>query len=273
MKADMHNHTIYSDGTLNPIELSKYAKSKGLNLIAITDHDSICAFTEDLSIAEIPIIKGVELSTYYNGENIHLLGYFINNKTTIEIEELLKYFEEKRKERVYEIIKKLKIHYNIDIEYESIKKYADGAIGRVHIAKAVGEKYKMPYKEVFERYIGDNQLAYVPTENFDFKDAIDVLHRNNAIAVLAHPVYIKKNNIEELIQLGIDGIEAHYPANTTEDENYYLELANKYNLIITGGSDFHTLPQKEGDGDIGLSTIQSEELKVLLKKLNINIKE
>ena len=104
MKADMHNHTIYSDGSLTPLELAEYGSSKGLNLIAITDHDSVSAFKEDLTSSVIPIIKGVELSTYYNGENIHLLGYFVNNESPKAIEELLQYFEQKRKERVYEII-------------------------------------------------------------------------------------------------------------------------------------------------------------------------
>ena len=273
MKADMHNHTIYSDGSLTPLELAEYGSSKGLNLIAITDHDSVSAFKEDLTSSVIPIIKGVELSTYYNGENIHLLGYFVNNESPKAIEELLQYFEQKRKERVYEIIEKLKKYYDLELVYDDIKKYADGAIGRVHVAKAIEEKYKVPFKEVFDKYIGNDQLAYVPTENFDFKDAIDVLHNNNAIAVLAHPMYITKNNVEELIKLGVDGIEAHYSKHTEEEEQQYLKLAKKYNLLVTGGSDLHRYPEKEDDVDLGQATISGKELEELLEKLNFKIKE
>ena len=94
MKADLHNHTIYSDGILTPFELSKYAKEKKLDLIAITDHDSTNAFKEENNYS-VPIIKGVELSTFHNGENIHLLGYFINNYVPEELNELLNTFAEK----------------------------------------------------------------------------------------------------------------------------------------------------------------------------------
>ena len=273
MKADLHNHTIYSDGILKPLELAEYGAKKGIDLIAITDHDSVTAFSEDLKKTVIPIIKGVELSTYYNGENIHLVGYFINNESPKEIEELLQYFERKRKDRVYEIIKKLKKYYDIELTYDDIKKYADGAIGRVHVAKAIEEKYQVPFKETFDKYIGNDQLAYVPTENFNFKDAIDVLHKNNALAILAHPMYIIKNDVEELIKLGVDGIEAHYSKHTREQEEIYLKLAKKYKLLVTGGSDFHKYPETEDDIDLGKATVSGKELEELLNKLNFKIKE
>lgn len=273
MRADMHNHSIYSDGILAPLELAHYGVSKGLDIIAITDHDSLKAFENELENLPISIIKGVELSTYYNNENIHLLGYFIDNESRTEIEETIEYYELKRKERIHRVIEKLKIYYELELTYEEIEKYADGAIGRVHVAKALEEKYKVPFSEVFDKYIGNNQLAYVPTENLDFQDAIELLHKNNAIAILAHPTYIKKNSIAELILMGLDGLEVYHPNNSLEEQIYYSELAKKYNLLITGGSDFHKYPNSKTDIDMGIATVSGEELQKILMKLNFKIKE
>lgn len=272
MKADLHNHTINSDGILTPTELLNHARKQGVNIIAITDHDSVKSL-EEIRKNHLPIIIGVELSTYSKGENIHLLGYFIHNEIPTEMVETLDYYTEKRKERVIEIIKKLKHHFNLELKYEDISKFADGAIGRVHVAMAIEEKYQIPYKESFEKYIGDDCLAYVKTENLDFKDAIDLLHRNNAIAVLAHPVHIKKNNVEDLIRLGVDGIEAYYPSNTDLDEKIFLKLAKKHNLLITGGSDFHKYPENDEMKELGYSTISDKDLDLFLNKVEYEIKE
>lgn len=272
MKADLHNHTVNSDGILTPTELYKYARKRDVDVIAITDHDSIKAINE-IKENNLPIIIGVELSTYSKGENIHLLGYFIHNEIPKKICSILDYYAQKRQERALEVIEKLKKYFNISIKYEDIEKYADGAIGRVHIAQAIEEKYKVPFNEIFEKYIGDDALAYVKTENLDFKEAIDILHNNNAIAVLAHPVYIKRNNVEDLVKMGVDGIEAFYPTNTIEDEKYFLKLAKKYKLLVTGGSDFHKYPEDDSMKDLGYSTITAKNLELFLEKVEYEIKE
>lgn len=272
MKADLHNHTIHSDGILTPTELLNYARKQRVNIIAVTDHDSIKA-VEEIKENKLPIIIGTELSTYSKGENIHLLGYFIHNEIPPKMIETLNYFTEKRKERVIEMIKRLKQHFNLELKYEDILKFADGAISRTHVAKALEEKYQIPYREIFDKYIGDDCLAYVKTENLDFKDAIDLLHQNNAIAVIAHPVHIKKNNIEDLIKLGVDGIEAYYPSNEIEDEKKFLKLAKKYKLLVTGGSDFHSYPESSEMKELGYSTISGKDLDLFLNKIEYEIKE
>ena len=271
MKADLHCHTKYSDGDLTPIELATFAKEKGVDIIAITDHDTIKVLDREVNASTIPILKGVELSTYHNNECIHLLGYFKNNEVSIEIKEFLQTFEGKRKNRISKIIEKLKIHYNLIIDYDSVEKFADGVIGRVHVYKALEEKYGITRKDAFDKYIGDNQLGYVPMEELTLKDAIDILHKNNAIAVLAHPINIKKTKIEDIITLGIDGIEVYYPTHSLEDEKYYLSLVEKYNLLITGGSDFHSEKRQDVKTDIGHSTIKDTNIDILLKKLNIEV--
>ena len=273
MKADLHNHTTASDGILNILELAEYARKKDIDVIAITDHDSVGAFNY-IDKYPITIIKGVELSTYCNNENIHLLGYFINNEIPEEIKLILNNFQEKRKERVKLILKKLKEYFDISIDYKEIEKYQlEGTIGRPHIAQAIEDKYNIPYKETFNRFIGNEQAAYVPTENLGIKEAIELLHNNNAIAVIAHPYLIKKNNINDLISLGVDGLEVRYAKHTKEQEKYFYKLAQKNNLLITGGSDFHKYKEKLDDSDIGDGIIENKELKKFLDTLNIKIEE
>ena len=268
MRADLHVHSNYSDGNMSVEEITKYAKKKKIDVVAITDHDNLES-SKDISRlnSDVLLLTGVELSTYYNNENIHILGYFYNNKITTE--EVINYLNElrtRRDKRIHEIISKLKKLCNINIEYKDVAKFADGAIGRVHVAKAIMEKYGCSLDEAFDRYIGNNAKGYVPTSNFDTKDAIDFLHRNNAIAVIAHPGHIKKNALLDIVNLGVDGIEVYYPEHDYNDINKYLEIAQKYNLLVTGGSDFHGIGIRK---DLGTSCIQDEHVDNLLSKLNI----
>lgn len=268
MRADLHVHSNYSDGNMSISGIKEYAKNKKLDVVAITDHDNLKS-SEDISNlnSDVLLLIGVELSTYHNGENIHILGYFYNNEiTTTEVNNYLCKLRIRRDERIYEIIDKLKEFYNIIIDYNDIAKFADGAIGRVHVAKAISEKYGCSIDEAFDRYIGNDQKAYVKTSNFNTKDAIDLLHRNNAIAVIAHPSHIKKNDVEDIVKLGVDGIEVYYPDHDEKAISRYLEIAEKYNLLITGGSDFHGIGIRS---DLGTSSIDDENINKLLNKLNI----
>lgn len=271
MKADLHNHTTASDGILSINELIDYAKTKNIDILGITDHDTVESFNNYYNDSEIKIIKGVELSTYCNNENIHLLGYFINNEIPEELKCILKDFEEKRKERIHLMIFKLKEQFDLTITYEEIKKYADGVIGRPHVAQAIEKKYNISKRKVFDEYIGNGKPAYVPTEKIGIKEAINLLHNNNAIVVLAHPYLIEKNDIEKLVSLGIDGIEVNYSKHTEQQRKIYRQIAEENNLFITGGSDFHRYKEYDDDIDLGYGTIENKELSKFLKELNIKI--
>lgn len=268
MKADLHVHSCYSDGNMTINEILKYAKSKQLDIVAITDHDNLDSNRDILNLKDdIKLLLGVELSTYHNNENIHILGYFYNNQLkTKEIIDFLNKCKKNRDKRIYKIIDKLETLCNIHIKYEDVAKFADGALGRVHVAKAIVEKYGCSIDDAFNKYIGNNAKAYVPTSNFLTKDAIDFLHRNNAIAVIAHPKHIKKNDVLDIVNLGVDGIEVYYPEHDYNDINRYLEIAREYELVITGGSDFHGIGIRE---DLGTSTIKHEDVEKFLLKLNI----
>jgi len=264
MKADLHVHSNHSDGTKTIQELIEIAKEKEIDILSITDHDTINGFLEYQTLnSDYPLIAGIELSTYRNKSPIHILGYFYDNN--IESKELIEYLEimkEKRNIRIQKIITKLKEYFELEVDYEDVKKGSHGVIARPHIARVISEKYGYEYREVFDKFLNDDSPAYVEIERLDTKDAIDMLHRNNAIAVLAHPLYLKNNDINDIIKLGIDGIEVYYEE---QDEEYYHQLAIENNLLITGGSDYH------GDlntSELGSKTLNDKELKLFLNKLN-----
>lgn len=265
MKADLHIHSVYSDGELNVKELSDYAKARGLDVIAITDHDSVSACDDVLNLtSDIKIIIGTEMSALAKGEEIHILGYFYNNEVPDAIKTFLAGKQARRHDRVREIIEKLKEFYEIELTYEEIAVYADGVIGRPHIAMAIENKYNYGRDEIFEKYIGNDSKAYVPADQFEAGDAVKLLKENNALVVLAHPKFLKRNSVEEIIELGIDGIEVNYPDQDEELKNKLRMLAKQYDLIITGGSDFHG---PDISNDMGFCYISDEEVESFSKKI------
>ena len=241
-KYDLHTHTNYSDGDLDILGNVCNAIKLGLDGIAITDHDNIDGWEEiDNNTYKIDVIKGVELSTYYKGESVHVLGYYLNdNGDYSELASFLKKTKEERLVRVKKIIELLK-NYDIDVTYEEILKEADGAVARPHIVKAIIKKYpKRGYTSeyLFDNYLGKDGPCFVPVNNFDTRDAIELLKRNHCLVVIAHPLLINKFNYQELAKYKIDGIEAiyNYQKNTTNDVLSFT-LNNK--LMVTGGSDYH----------------------------------
>lgn len=271
MKADLHTHTIYSDGKLSVKELIEKAINYKLDYISITDHDTLEAYNDIFSNPnykyndKIKIVAGIEISTTRNNESVHLLGYFKNNNYDIkELKEMLLTQKRNREERAEKIIVLLKQYFNIILDYNEIKQDY-GIVARPHIANAIIKKgYNYTYNEVFRKLIGTNCLAYVPTSYMTTKEGIEFLKRNNALAILAHPSLLRNNNLEDIIALGVDGIEAFYPSNTIEQTNSYLAYKDK--ILVTGGSDYH------GDNshyEIGSQFLEGENLNILLKKLNL----
>lgn len=270
-KFDLHVHSTYSDGSLNIKQIVDRAILNKLDVIAITDHDNNESWKEiDTSSFKIPVLKGVEMSTTYMKDSVHILGYYLNNNGDYsELTNRLIDIQEKRKERVVKIISKLE-QFDIYIKYEDVIKYADGAVARPHIAKAILEKYTdrgYTFEGLFEQYLGNDKPAYVKIEEFSSKDAIDLLHRNNCIAVLAHPWLISKFDYKEIKPLGIDGIECDIAGNL-ENSRQYFDFAKKNNLIITAGSDFHG---PDILYEIGSNYIEGEYAISFLNKVNKHV--
>jgi len=242
-KADLHIHTTASDGILTPDEVVYWSKLKGLTAIGITDHDTVNGIrpAEDASLKYgIEIVPGIELSTIFEDEEIHILGYYIDYTAPWLLSTLEK-IQNSRYERAERIVNKLN-ELGVNITLEQVKlKAVTGTIGRPHIARAMIDKgYINNIKEAFKEFIGKGCPAYVERYKLSSKEAIDIIKRTGGISVLAHPGLIKnKVNIASIINLGIDGIEVYHSKHDNETVRDTLAIANSRNLLITGGSDCH----------------------------------
>ncbi|MBQ6819905.1 MAG: PHP domain-containing protein [Clostridium sp.] len=242
--ADLHIHSSYSDGTMTPEEIIDNAINLGVRVISITDHDSIASqYVTNKNYENINIIPGIELSTEFENLELHILGYFIDVKDK-ELINVVNKLNKARIERVEEIILRLK-KYDIYIDKEDLEIDSNSTIGRSHIAKAMVKKgYFENYKVAFTSYLVKGKPAYIKGYKLNYKKVIEVINNAGGIAVLAHPGQIYKSlEIERIIRnlrsYGLNGIEVYHPSHTKEQTNNFYNLAKKYKLLVTGGSDFH----------------------------------
>lgn len=241
MKADLHIHTTKSDGSKTPTEVVRRAKSKGLELIAITDHDGVAGLEEGREEANrlgIKFVDGIELSTFATCE-IHILGYNFDYKNPDFLAEL-QAVKEMRKERNRNIGKKLEsLGIKTDIDFS-----ADG-LGRMNMARAlVKTGYCTDTQDAFDRYLGVNGRAYCDARRLTPVEAVKLIKRYGGIASVAHPKkYLLDKRLDLLLgglkQYGLDGLELNYPSHNESDKAQFEELMKKYGLIATGGSDYH----------------------------------
>ena len=244
---DLHLHTTASDGRLSPTELVRLVASKGLKVVSISDHDTTEGLAEAYRTAEefpdLRIIPGIELSTDIPGDEIHLLGYFIQYQDE-QFQEVLHRFRQGRLERGRLIVEKLAT-LGIHVEWERVQEIAgDGSVGRPHIALAMVEKdyIKEPH-EAFVEYLGRNGLAYVTREKIEPTGAVKLLASVGGVGVLAHPAQLSnmEERIAELKSAGLVGMEVHYAQYNPEKVRYLAEVAARHGLIPCGGSDYHGL--------------------------------
>lgn len=247
-RIDLHTHSTESDGTLTPQELMSHAKETGLSAIALTDHDSIDGIAKARPAAEalgLELVPGVELSTDYNGKEVHILGYYINEKDPAFLARLKDFVDgrDKRNEKMTALLRA----EGFDITMEGL--YAenpDSVITRAHFARYLVEHGFVKDREtVFAKYLGDNCRCYVPREKITPFEAIRLIRLGGGLAFFAHPVLCHMNQdrlrafIQELKDAGLTGMEAIYSMNTPEDETNMKKLAHEFDLLISGGSDFH----------------------------------
>ncbi len=241
--ADLHVHTAESDGTLTPKQLVREALSRGLSAIAIVDHDTVGGIPEAevaAQGADLEVIAGIELTAQYEGQEIHILGYFLDlqNKALLE---KLNLVQLNRIERVHKIVNNLEqqgVKLNAQDVFDISGK---GTVGRMHIARAlVKGGWVTTTAEAFRKYIGDKSPAYVLGFSLSPVEAINLIKGAGGVAVLAHPYILHDDAlITELAGYGLQGIEVYYPEHSQSMVNFYLDLAKKLNLLVTGGSDFH----------------------------------
>lgn len=248
---DLHVHTNYSDGIYSVEEIIEKASSKKIGGIAITDHDTIDAIkyiaNNSVDTKNIFIVPGIELSADVEGEEIHILGYYLDCENDM-LNEKLSILKRDRFYRGLEIIDKLS-SLGVEIDKESIiseSKQHNNFIGRALIArKLVSEGYVMNIKEAFDKYLAEGKPAFVNRRKLSLEESISLIEKANGIPILAHPGIIKnKRVITMAIELGVKGIECFTSKHSKIDEKRFIEYCKANNLIITGGSDYH------GDNEI-----------------------
>ncbi|HIU81773.1 MAG TPA: PHP domain-containing protein [Candidatus Ornithoclostridium faecavium] len=249
MKADLHMHSVFSDGTDEVPAIVAKAKAAGLSLMSLTDHDTVKGVGLALKEGEkqgIKVLPGIEISTYAICE-VHILGYNIdinNDRLLTRLAEI----EDKRHERIKAILTNLK-KYNIELDEEKIFDRI-GTVGRMHIAKQLLAKgYCQTITEAFDRYLGERGIAYVPSKRITPLEGVKLIKAAGGLAVVAHPlIFCQKGKLDDLIgglkTYGLDGLEVYYPTHTLDDTAKLYDLAKKNRLIATGGTDYHGLNKK-----------------------------
>lgn len=246
----MHTHTNFSDGLYPPKELIHKAINKGLDGISITDHDTVDGISVALEYIKdfnnFQIIPGIEFSSSFSDSEVHILGYFIDIKNE-ELLSMIARIKSSRWDRGISILDKLNDMNMVLPRPELLKEASEsGFIGRANIARKLVEfNYVEDINEAFEKYLSIGKPAYVERFKLSIKDTIDLIHASKGISVLAHPGLIEDQNaLNECLKYGIMGIECYQSKHSKAQTIEYLDFCKKYNLIATGGSDYH------GDEDI-----------------------
>lgn len=281
-KADLHSHTTASDGMHPPAEVVALAAKADLAAIAITDHDTVAGVEEAMDAGAesgILVVPGVELSTNANGKDIHILGYFTDNGNEAWLSRLRQLREARmgRNERIVEKLRSLGMELQMeDVESaakaraaRSKRSDADGTIGRPHIAEAlIAKGFVADMEEAFRLYLAEGAAAYVSQERVHPREAIRWIKDAGGTSVIAHPgIYGADAIVESLCAEGVDGIEVFHSDHGPEDELKYAALAERFNLIATGGSDFHGMREDRSyHGDIGGRSVDAEVVRELARR-------
>lgn len=250
-RIDLHTHTTASDGQDTPAELVNFASQQGLSVLAVTDHDTVDALpevAEHAAHAGITFIPGVELSTTVDRAEVHVLGYFADPHDD-GLRASLGHLAQQRVNRIARMIERVR-ELGYPIDGDAILAQADfGSIGRPHVARAlIAIGAAVDVNDAFDRFLKAGRLAYVPRDPFSPEDAVKLLVDHNAIPVLAHPFSTKdvEGTLKRLVPLGLKGLETYYAEYPTELHAQLRATADAWDLLPTGGSDYHGIGFREG---------------------------
>ena len=272
-QVDLHLHTTLSDGRLTPTQMVELVAERGLQVVAITDHDSTEGLAEALEalrrFPQLSIIPGIELSTDIPGNEIHVLGYFIRYSDT-GFQRTLREFRDGRVDRAREMVNKLAA-LGLPVEWERVLELADGAVGRPHIAQAMVEKGYITYpQEAFIKHLGRNGLAYAERAKLTPSEAVRLITEVGGLPVLAHPREV--DNVESLLPelkaAGLVGIEVYYETYLPSQVQAFAAMADREKLIPCGGSDYHAMgtPGEVEPGAVGPPLETVERLYALVEE-------
>ena len=268
LRADLHMHSVYSDGTLTIKKLLDYAKSKRLDIIAITDHDSTEGVEEAMRYGEeinIKVIPAMELSTVHNDESVHVLGYF-KGEVPEEVKQFSKVQHEARRVRIFNMAQNMVKLYGFKIDFDRLMKPI-GTITRAHLIREINLSNPQYEKEyVFKNCLSEGCPGYITSTRMTTAEGVEFLKRNGAVVVIAHPTLLKKNDVLELINDQVDGLEAIYPKNKANDEMLFRKICKDRGMIVTAGSDYHGIIDYSHE-DLAYNILEGEDLELFLKRL------
>jgi 3',5'-nucleoside bisphosphate phosphatase len=273
MFADLHLHTNFSDGTYTPEELAAFGRQHGLAAMSLTDHDTIggCArMATACQTIGIEFISGSELTAELNGNELHLLGYFIDIRNPKLLAEMSR-FQTVRQNRIREMVVRLN-QLHIPLHADAVFALANCASpGRPHVARALVQAgFCKSLDEAFDRFLKKNKPAWVPKFKTSASDAIALIHQAGGVAVMAHPGLNRTDDIiPDLVAAGLDGIECFHSKHSTAAAEHYLMLADQHRLLVTGGSDCHGM--NKGKPLIGTIKLPYEHIEKL-KQRNSELK-
>lgn len=276
MRPDLHLHSTASDGSCTPEELARMAAEAGLDMIALTDHDSVegiprCA--RECARLGVRFLPGIELST--GGErDVHLLGYGID---PARMKDRLTSLKGDRRTRMEKTVEKIR-ECGMDVTMEDVLKMAGGApLGRPHAALVLVQKgYASSVKNAFDRFLGDRRPCCVTREKLSFPLAVEWIHECGGKAIVAHPALIRTERrmltqlLAVLLEQGADGLEAFHSAHTPSDAREIESFARRRGALVTGGSDFHgAIKSVRMEDGLRCWTRRSEDLERLLEGMQI----
>ncbi len=241
-RTDIHLHSTFSDGTLTPTGLVRAAKKKGIEILVLTDHDSVGGCAEGRAAARQEGLRfgsGIEINTR-EADMVHILGYGIDPESPALVERLSE-FRRRRLERIRRIVGRLRDEHEIDIDFDEVHAKATETLGRPHVADVlVRKKAVRSRSEAFAKYLQRGAAAYIDSMGPTAKEAIDAIRGAGGWASLAHPLTTAyKERIEAWTEAGLEGFEVYYGSHTGPQVARLFEIAEKFGLIPTGGSDYH----------------------------------
>ncbi|HMP82100.1 MAG TPA: PHP domain-containing protein [Verrucomicrobiota bacterium] len=243
MFADLHLHSLFSDGTYEPEEIVANGAKFGFKTLALTDHDTVegCArMAAACETAGIEFIPGTELTAEHNNNELHLLAYFVDIHDEALLREIA-VFQKVRQDRIREMAVRLN-KLGVPLQADDVFTLANcRSPGRPHVARAlVKGGHCKTLDEAFERFLKKHRPAWVPKKKMSALEGIRLIHQSGGLAVMAHPGLNRTDDvIPHLVEAGLDGIECFHTKHTPAMSAHYLKIAEKHSLLITGGSDCH----------------------------------
>jgi 3',5'-nucleoside bisphosphate phosphatase len=262
--ADLHTHSSCSDGLRSPTQAVEEAVAAGVRVLSLTDHDTVAGIDEAMTAAgerDIEVVPGTELSAHVNDRELHLLAYFVDHHSERLATHLVE-LRTRRHERGAAIVERLN-GLGVPVTLEDVLSRTDGGpLGRPHIAAAiVASGAAMNKEEAFVRFIGDRKPADVPKPRSPAAEVISLVHELGGVAVLAHPGrVVSEPVIAQLTDVGLDGIEVYHPGHQPPQIEHYLDVAKRFGLLMSGGSDSHGDQGGVAIGDYGIGVEAVEAL-------------